>query len=113
MATTFAALMSGLREEAKAGGPEAVTQLEALGNRCRLGRQLAQARLDQNLSQAAVAKRAQVDRGDVSKIERGAVDPTLGTLRAVACAVGLAVVLKRRPGRRQGPVTHRQIGSAS
>jgi|CZKU01.1.fsa_nt_gi hypothetical protein len=57
MATTFAALMSGLREEAKAGGPEAVTQLEALGNRCRLGRQLAQARLDQNLSQAAVAKR--------------------------------------------------------
>jgi DNA-binding XRE family transcriptional regulator len=104
MATTFAALMSGLREEAKAGGPEAVTQLEALGNRCRLGRQLAQARLDQNLSQAAVAKRAQVDRGDVSKIERGAVDPTLGTLRAVACAVGLAVVLKRRPGRRQGPV---------
>jgi DNA-binding phage protein len=43
----------------------------------------------QKLSQAQVAKRAQVDQGDVSKIERGMANPTLATLSAVALAVGL------------------------
>jgi len=83
MATKFSEFMRGIEEEARAEGPEAVTQLEALREHFRLGRQLAQARLKQNLSQTQVAKRAQAN-------------PTLSTLSAVACAVGLEVDLKRR-----------------
>jgi DNA-binding XRE family transcriptional regulator len=96
MATKFSEFMRGIEEEARAEGPEAVAQLEALREHFRLGRQLAQARLKQKLSQTQVAKRAQVDQGDVSKIERGMANPTLSTLSAVACAVGLEVDLKRR-----------------
>lgn len=98
MATKFSEFMRGVDEEARAEGPEAVAQLEALRDHFRLGRQLAQARLEQKLSQTEVAKRAQVNQADVSKIERGVANPTLVTLSAVACAVGLEVDLKRRLG---------------
>jgi DNA-binding XRE family transcriptional regulator len=99
MATKFADFVGGLEEEARAEGPEAVAQLEAVREHFRLGRQLAQARLQQKLSQTQVAQRAQVDQGDVSKIERGVANPTLATLSAVACAVGLEVDLRRRSSR--------------
>src|SRR5580692_7249949 len=95
MATKFANFMRGLEDEARAEGPEAVAQLDALRDHFRLGRQLAQARLKQKLSQTQVAERAQVDQGDVSKIERGMANPTLATLSAVAGAVGLEIDLRR------------------
>lgn len=98
MATKFSEFMRGIEEEARAEGPEAVTQLEALREHFRLGRQLAQARLKQNLSQTQVAERAEVGQGDVAKIDRGMASPTLSTLSAVAYAVGLDVDLKRRSG---------------
>lgn len=97
MATKFSEFMRGIEEEARAEGPEAVAQLAALRDHFRLGRQLAQARIKQRLSQTQVAKRAQVNQADVSKIERGIANPTLVTLSAVACAVGLEIDLKRRP----------------
>ena len=96
MATKFADFMRSIEDEAHAEGPEAVAQLDALRDHFRLGRQIAQARIEQKLSQTQVAKRAQVDQGDVSKIERGMASPTLATLNAVACAVGLEVDLRRR-----------------
>jgi transcriptional regulator with XRE-family HTH domain len=89
----------GLEDEAHIEGPEAVAQLEALRNHFRLGRQIAQARIEQKLSQTQVAQRAKVDQGDISKIERGMANPTLATLNAVACAVGLEVDLRRRSRR--------------
>jgi DNA-binding XRE family transcriptional regulator len=99
MATKFSEFMRGIEEEARAEGPEAVAQLAALRDHFRLGRQLAQARIKRKLSQMQVAKRAQVNQADVSKIERGVANPTLVTLSAVAGAVGLEVDLKRRPSR--------------
>src|SRR5580658_3593245 len=97
MATNFSEFMRGVEAEARDEGPEAVAQLEALRDHFRLGRQLAQARLKQKLSQTQVSERARVDQGDVSKMERGMANPTLATLSAVACAVGLEVDLKKRP----------------
>ena len=99
MATKFADFVRGLEDEAREEGPEAVAQLEVLRDHFRLGRQLAQARLEKKLSQTQVAERAQVDQGDVSKIERGMANPTLATLSAVASAVGLEVDLRRRSRR--------------
>jgi len=98
MATKFSEFMRGIEQEARAEGPEAVAQVEALRDHFRLGRQLAQARLKQNLSQTQVAERAEVGQGDVAKIDRGMASPTLSTLSAVAYAVGLDVDLKRRSG---------------
>lgn len=99
MATKFADFVRALEDEARAEGPEAVAQLAALRDHFRLGRQIAQARLERKLSQTQVAKRAQVDQGDVSKIERGMANPTLTTLSAVASAVGLELDLRRRSSR--------------
>jgi ribosome-binding protein aMBF1 (putative translation factor) len=96
VAPKFSVFMRGIEEEARAEGPEAVAQLEALRDHFRLGRQLAQARLEHKLSQPQVAERAKMDPGEVSKIERGMANPTHATLSGVAYAVGLEVGLKRR-----------------
>jgi XRE family transcriptional regulator, regulator of sulfur utilization len=96
MATKFADFMRGLEEEARAEGPEAVEQLKALRAHFRLGRQLAEARLKSKLTQKQVAARADIDQADVSNIERGVANPTLGTLSAVAMAVGMEIDLRKR-----------------
>lgn len=96
MATKFGDFMRGLEEEARAEGPEAVAELDALRAHFRLGRQLAEARLKRKLTQKQVARLAQIDQADVSNMERGRANPTLGTLSAVAMAVGMEVELRRR-----------------
>ncbi len=58
MAAKFADFMRGLEEEARAEGPKAVAQLEALRNLYRAGRQLAQARFVRaNLGRRSVGPR--------------------------------------------------------
>jgi XRE family transcriptional regulator, regulator of sulfur utilization len=96
MATKFADFMRSIEEEAQKDGPEAVAELEALRDHFRVGRQLAQARLEKKLTQTEVATRARVNQADISNIERGMANPTFTTLSAVACAVGLEVNLRRK-----------------
>jgi DNA-binding XRE family transcriptional regulator len=96
MATKFADFMRTVEDEARKQGPEAVAELEALRDHFRVGRQLAEARVKRKLTQKEVAVRAHVNQADVSNIERGAANPTFGTLSAVACAVGLEVDLRPR-----------------
>ena len=62
----------------------------------RLGRQLAEARLKRKLTQQQVAKLSRIDQADISNIERGVANPTLGTLSAVAMAVGMEIDLRKR-----------------
>jgi DNA-binding phage protein len=88
MATKFADFMRGLEDEAGAEGPKAIEELRALRDHFRLGRQLAEARMKRKLTQQQVAK--------LSRIERGVANPTLGTLSAVAMAVGMEIDLKKR-----------------
>jgi hypothetical protein len=61
MATKFADFMRELEEEARAEGPEAVAQLEALRDHFRLGRQLAEARLKRKLTQQQLAKLSAIE----------------------------------------------------
>jgi DNA-binding XRE family transcriptional regulator len=96
MATKFKDFLDEIEAEAKAEGPEAVAQLEALRDHFRVGRKLVQARLAKKLTQEQVATRARVDQGDISKIERGFANPTFGTLSAVACAVGCEIDVRPR-----------------
>jgi transcriptional regulator with XRE-family HTH domain len=96
MATKFKDFMREIEEEARAEGPDAVAEMEALRTHFRIGRQLAEARRAERLSQAQVAARAGIDQADVSDLERGAANPTLAKLEAVAATLGLHVDLRKR-----------------
>ena len=96
MATKFADVLREIEAEARAEGPRAVRELEAFRAHFRLGRQIAEARRARRLSQKDVAKIAHIDQADVSNIERGASNPTLNTLDAVASAVGMQIELTRK-----------------
>jgi DNA-binding XRE family transcriptional regulator len=102
MATKFTDVMREIEAEAHAEGPEAVGQLEAFRAHFRLGRQIAEARRARRLTQKQVAKIARIDQADVSEIERGASNPTLSKLNAIASAVGMELELTKK---RYGGVT--------
>jgi DNA-binding XRE family transcriptional regulator len=96
MATKFADVMREIEAEARAEGPKAVRELEAFRAHFRVGRQIAEARRARRLTQRQVAKIARIDQADISNIERGAANPTLNTLSAVASAVGMRIELTKK-----------------
>jgi transcriptional regulator with XRE-family HTH domain len=67
-----------------------------------VGERLRAARQERNLSVGALARAAGVGKGSLSEIENGARNPTLGTLYALAGALGLplATLLAGRVGAR-------------
>ncbi len=67
-----------------------------------VGERLRAARQERGLSLGALAETAHVGKGSLSEIENGARNPTLGTLYALAGALGvpLATLLADRPGAR-------------
>jgi len=95
MATKFSAFVREIEDEAKAEGPKAVRELDALRAHFRLGRRIAEARLARDLTQKQVAKIAGIDQADVSNIERGAANPTFNTLNALVSAVGMEIDIKK------------------
>ena len=56
-----------------------------------IGRTLARLRKAQGLSRYALAKRAQISRVYVAKLEAGGSDPTVGVLQRLAKALGVPV----------------------
>ena len=56
-----------------------------------MGKTLKKLRLKKGLSQAALAKRADLSREYVNKIEAGRYDPPLSTINALARALGVKV----------------------
>jgi transcriptional regulator with XRE-family HTH domain len=64
------------------------------------GERLRAARRERGLSLGALAEAARVGKGSLSEIENGARNPTLGTLYALAGALGvpLATLIADRPG---------------
>ena len=64
------------------------------------GERLRAARRERGLSLGALAEAAHVGKGSLSEIENGARNPTLGTLYALAGALGvpLATLIADRPG---------------
>ena len=59
--------------------------------RAALGKAVRDFRLERNETQEALAHKAGVTVGHLSKIERGQANPTWETLEAVASALGLSV----------------------
>jgi transcriptional regulator with XRE-family HTH domain len=67
-----------------------------------VGERLRAARRERGLSVGALAEAAHVGKGSLSEIENGARNPTLGTLHALAGALGvpLATLIADQPGAR-------------
>ena len=56
-----------------------------------IGRMIAEARSQCNISQKELAVASGIDQSDISKIERGISNPTIGTLKRLADAMGMKV----------------------
>ncbi len=57
----------------------------------RLGMKIRRRRLQRGLSQEALAKKARISRGYLARLEIGRHDPTVGTLKRLAKALGVPV----------------------
>ncbi len=102
MSHDFEALLEQIDQEAKAKGPQAVAELQALQVKYRMLNQLIEARRALHLTQRDLAEKAGLGQAEVSKIERGRKSPTLDTYSRLAAALGLEVPpLARRRHRRQ------------
>lgn len=66
-------------------------QLREFGSRLRAARKAAGWSLDR------LSAESEVHKGDISKIERGKVNATYGTLRKLATAVGMTILLDLLP----------------
>ncbi len=83
--------------EVEARGPQAVVEFKAQGDRYRLGADISILRRRAGITQAKLAELSGIDQSDLSRIERGAGNPTYETLCRIAQHVAARVVLLTLP----------------
>lgn len=88
MSTDFDNMMQQIDSEARADGPEAVAELDALSTQFKLAADLFGRRQELGLSQAALSKLCGVPQADISRIERGQGNPTVATVEKLMSAMG-------------------------
>jgi XRE family transcriptional regulator, regulator of sulfur utilization len=95
----FEQLMRDIEAEARAEGPAAVAELAALDTRFALASELMRLRKQMNVTQKQLAAVSGVNQADISRIERGELNPTVLTLARLLRPLGgrLSIV----PGERQ------------
>jgi DNA-binding XRE family transcriptional regulator len=93
VSTTFGEFLEEIEAEAQAEGPAAVAEIAAFDERYRLAHQLMVRRRELGMSQARLAKLSGVGQADISRIEGGRANPTVGTLAAVARSLGMGLGL--------------------
>jgi transcriptional regulator with XRE-family HTH domain len=57
-----------------------------------LGQRVVELRFKKGLTQVELAKKSKVCQGAISAIERGRIEPSIKTLRAIAKALGVSMV---------------------
>ena len=82
--TTFDEFMGEVEAEARAAGPEAVAEAEALRDHFRLAAQVLRRRRELGLTQKNLAGRVGVHQSEISDIERGAASPGFRLLNKLA-----------------------------
>ena len=80
----FEQLIQDIEAEAQAEGPAAVAQLRAFELQFTLAADLLALRKARGLTQKQLAEESGVQQADISKIERGLVNPTIGTVEKLA-----------------------------
>lgn len=84
MASKFTDLLREIEEEAVVEGPEAVAELEAFRAHYQVAREILALRRARDLTQDRLAELSGVGQSEISRIESGRANPTLGTLAALA-----------------------------
>ena len=92
----FNQLINDIDAEVRATGPDAVAQLRAFEAQFTLAADLIALRKASGLSQKQLAKASGVQQADISKIERGIVNATIGTIEKLAQPLGAQVRILRR-----------------
>jgi DNA-binding XRE family transcriptional regulator len=87
----FDRLLKDIDAEAHAKGQAAVAQLRAFEVQFTLAADLIALRKASGLSQKQLASESGVQQADISKIERGLVNPTIGTIEKLARPLGAQV----------------------
>jgi DNA-binding XRE family transcriptional regulator len=90
-------LMLQIEQEAQAEGEEAVAELAALHSHYKLARELHDLRLARHLTQQQLAAMSGVGQSEISRIESGAVNPTVATVAALAAPLNADLHLVSRP----------------
>lgn len=93
MSNKFSEFLEEIEAEACAEGPAAVAELAAFDERYRLAHQLMTRRRELGMTQARLAKLTGIGQADISRIEGGRANPTLGTLAAIAHSLGFRLGL--------------------
>jgi DNA-binding XRE family transcriptional regulator len=101
MATRFQDYVQKVEDEAKAGGPAAVAELEALRAHFTLAREIRELRKEERLTQSQLAEASGIDQAEISRIERGQSNPTSATLAALLAPLDAGIGVVRRPAARQ------------
>lgn len=84
----FDRLIHDIEQEAKAEGPAAVAELNAFDERFRLAAELMEARKARGLTQSQLASASGVQQADISRIERGEIEPRASTLARLLAPLG-------------------------
>ncbi len=88
MATKYEDFLSEIENEAAAEGPEAVAELKAFRAHYQVARELLALRRTRDVTQARLSELSGVGQSEISRIESGRSNPTLGTLAALAAPLG-------------------------
>ena len=94
----FEQLMRDIETEAQAEGPAAVAELAAFDTRFALASELMQLRKQLNVTQKQLAEASGINQADISRIERGELNPTLLTVGRLVRPLGgrLSIVSTER-----------------
>ena len=84
----FDELYREMQEEAQAEGPAAVAELHRLEDYYSLWAEFLALRRRRRMTQGQLARRSGVPQSEISRIERGAANPTAATLRSLVEALG-------------------------
>ncbi len=74
--------------------PETLAEYERLRPRYELLREIIGARIEQGLTQAQLAERVGTRQTNISRLERGDINPTLEFMRKIAAGLGKELIIK-------------------
>jgi ribosome-binding protein aMBF1 (putative translation factor) len=96
----FDQLIHDIETEARAEGPQAVAEFDAFNERFRMAAALIEARKSEGMTQKELSLASGVQQADISRIERGEIEPRETTLARLFAPLGRRIQVAKDPGLR-------------
>jgi DNA-binding XRE family transcriptional regulator len=93
----FDQLITDIEAEARAEGPAAVAEFDAFNERFRMAAELIEARKAEGMTQRQLAEASGVQQADISRIERGEIEPRETTLARLFAPLGRRIQVAKAP----------------